>query len=169
MRRYGNLWAFSTAKLESKGKRMKKVARNQTSNRKTAIGKPQTIIRKKRGGKMSKPRKEGSSSYTVGGYNGNKMAQMLGRTTYREERLWNDEAAPLHRKREQLFTLGKMCMNPKVKQDPIGGAERWGSKIPSGVEFSVVGLLSAMCKGLVKPLYSLDGKCQTPPLPETAQ
>ena len=152
------MWAFSSAKLETRGKRMEKLARKQTSNRKTAKGVGMTITKKKRGGKMTKHRKEGSCTYTVAGYTGNKCLAMLGRATFREERLMNDECA--HRRREQLFKLGKMDIKPKVKKDLLSVPERWSGLVPSGIPFTVVGLLAAMCSGKIKPLYSIDGKCQ---------
>ena len=153
------MWAFSTAKLESRGKRMKKVARKQTSNRKTS-SETKTIIKKKeRGGKLTKHRKEGVTEYTVKGYKGNKCLSMLGKTTFREEYIFSANAAPSHRKREQLLTLGKQDIAPKVKLEKEG---RWGALIPSDVEFTVVGLLAAMVSGKIKPLYSLEGVCQAP-------
>ena len=90
---------------------MKKLARKQTFNRKTAIGASQTSVKKKRrGGVGTKHRKEGSDTYTVSGYAGNKCMQMLGRTTLREERLMSSETT--HRKREQLFKIGKIVIKP---------------------------------------------------------
>ena len=138
---------------------MKKLARKQTSNRKTAIGASQTIKKKRRGGVGTKHRKEGSDTYTVSGYAGNKCMQMLGRTTLREERLMSSETT--HRKREQLFKIGKIVINPKVKRDELSAAERWGAKIPPGTEFTVLGLLAAMVSGRMEPLYSLEGKFRT--------
>ena len=128
---------------------MKKLARKQTSNRKTAIGETKTIYKRRRGGVKSKHRKEGTGSYTVSGYSGNKCKAMLGRTTFREIRLLRNPCA--HRKREQLSNLGKLNVNPKVKQDSMAVRERWGELIPHDVEFSVAGLLGAMCCGKVKP------------------
>ena len=136
---------------------MKKLSRKQTSNRKTANGVAQTITKKRRGGKGTKHRKAGSDTYMVKGYAGNKCVQMLGRTTYREELLMNSETA--HRKREQLFKIGKILINPKVKHDDWEAAGRWSAKIPTGTEFSVLGLLTAMVSGKMKPLYTIDGKC----------
>ena len=161
-RRFGNLWAFSTAKLESRGKRMKKLARNQTSNRNMSTIAKTIVKTKRRGGVKSKHRKAGSTTYTVAGYAGNKCLAMLGRTTLREDNLMNSECA--HRKREQLFTLGKLATKCTVKQDLCSARERWGDRIPSDVEFSVSQLLAATCTGKVKPLYSKDGKCQAPPV-----
>ena len=76
---------------------------------------------------------------------------MLGRTTLREDNLMNSETA--HRKREQLFTLGKLATKCTVKQDLCSARERWGDKIPSGVAFTVSDLLAAMCTGKIQPLY----------------
>ena len=154
--RYGNLWAFSTAKLESRGKRMKKVARKQTSSRKTSTA-TKTITKKHRGGPASKKGKKPQvTTYEVHGYKGNKCLSMLGKTTYREERLFADVDAPHHRKREQLLNIGKILVPRKVKQDQ----QLWGDKIPSGIDRTVVGLLVAMVEGRIQPLYSIEGKYQ---------
>lgn len=161
-RSVGNLWAFSTAKLESRGKRMKKLARKQTSNQKTST-KPRLIKKKRRGGKKSKHRVVDGVSYWTSGYAGNKNLSMVGRTTLREERLWEaDDATPHHRRREQLSTIGKIKANPKIKQDECGVQARWGDKLPLGVTFTVLGLLTAMVSGKMQPLYTIDGKCTAP-------
>ena len=138
---------------------MKRVARKQTSNRKTSKV-TKTIVKKaKRGGKATKHRTKGNTEYTVKGYTGNKCLSMLGKTTYREEYIFSANAAPSHRKREQLLTLGKQDIAPKVKLEKEGC---WGTMIPNDVEFTIVGLLAAMVSGKMKPLYSLEGVCQAP-------
>ena len=139
---------------------MKKLARKQTSSRKTSSV-SQVITKRKRGGEKTKHRKVGSTTYTVTGYAGNKCLTMVGKTTLREDRLWGANA-PHHRRVEQLSTLGKLQANPKVKQDPGGLTARWGDLISAGVEFTVLGLLEAMCRGKIKPLYTLEGKCLAP-------
>ena len=135
---------------------MKKLARKQTSSRKTSsVSQVITKRSEDRGGEKTKHRKVGSTTYTVTGYAGNKCLTMVGKTTLREDRLWGANA-PHHRRVEQLSTLGKLQANPKVKQDPGGLTARWGDLISAGViEFTVLGLLVAMCRGKIKPLYTL--------------
>lgn len=139
---------------------MKKVARKQTSKRKTSAVTKVINKSKKRGGKDSKSRKETQMTYEAKGYRGNMCLSMLGKTTYREERLFQGgESAPHHRKREQLLTLGKLAVAPKVKAEQ---ESTWGNLIPPGVQMTVAGLLAAMVSGRMKPLYSIEGVSQAP-------
>ena len=136
---------------------MKRVARKQTSSRKTSTA-TKTITKKKRDGLKSKlGKKPQTETYEVRGYQGNKCLSMLGKTTYREERLFADVDAPHERKKEQLLQIGKILVPRKVKQDL---QSHWGENIPSGIDMTVVSLLAAMVEGRIQPLYSIEGKCQ---------
>ena len=151
--RYGNLWKFSTAKLESRGKRMKKTARKQSSNRRTSTA-TMTIIKKtKRGGIASKSTKKPQAEFhevRVKGYSGNKCKSMIGKTSFREDMIFNTaDNGPNHRKAEELMSLGKQDVARKVKLEKD---DRWKDLIPSDVERSVLGLLAAMASGRMKPL-----------------
>ena len=142
---------------------MKKLARKQTSNRKTSTVAKLIKKKKRRGGIKTKHKVVAGVSYWTAGYSGNKCKSMLGKTQLREERLWDaEDGEPHHRRVEQLATKGKMDINPKIKQDEGGVAARFGSKLPSDVSFTVLGLLVAMVSGKMKPLYTLSGKCTAP-------
>ena len=163
--RWGKLWNFSSAKLESRGKKMKGIVRRQSSARPyEAKGKE---IKKKgrgRGGKDSKPRKnyEAKDFYITKGHNNSQMRSVLARMTSKEHRRLSDTATgKATREREQLVNLGKMDRKPCVKTDE-NVPERWAGLVPQGVDFTVEGLLISMVQGKIKPLYDRTGKAQPP-------
>ena len=56
-----------------------------------------------------------------------------------------------------MCTLGKLDRLASVKTE-LNVPERWAELIPTGVEYTIEGLLRAMVIGLMKPLYDLQGK-----------
>ena len=83
--RWGNLWAFSTAKLESRGKVMKGIVRHQSSARPEQFGASKVKKhRKKRGGPDSKPNKRYANTpdfYMVKAHRNNQMRTVLANMT----------------------------------------------------------------------------------------
>ena len=157
--RWGKLWDYSSAKLESRGKKMKKIARKKVSWRPfEAEGK---ICKKKsaRKGKACKRyKKHGDKDfYVTKGYNNYAMRSLVSNMTAMElRRLSLNATGKAKKQREQLVNLGKLERNPTVKTD-MNVPERWAGLVPQGVDFTVEGLLAAMAKGVMKPLYDSEG------------
>ena len=163
-RRWGNLWKFSTAKLESRGKRMKKCVRNQSSGRPEMFtaGKIKKRKTAPRGGVKSKKDKRTVGQddfYWVKAHRNNQMRHALAKTTFREKRrLSRSVAGTARREREQLCSMGKLDRERTVKTE-FNERSRWVPEfVPSTVPFTVEGLLRAMVTGLIKPLYDINGK-----------
>ena len=138
---------------------MKGIVRGQSSARPfEAVGK--TIKKaKKRGGVASKPHKGQvtTDSYVTKGHDNRQMRTVLAKMTAKEQRRLSLRASgKAMREREQLVNLGKMERKPCVKRDE-NVPECWAHLVPAGVDFTVEGLLLAMVKEEMKPLYSSDG------------
>ena len=123
---------------------------------------------------MTKPDRGGSKSVKSGAnkgvykrkaYSGNQMKTVLAKATVRENRnlsLGESGELPIHRRAEQLMTVGKSTMITTVKAES-DKTEQWVGKVPEEVPFTVEGLLLAMVKGQCEPLYSLEGKHRANP------
>ena len=161
--RWGNLWKFSTAKLESRGKRFKKIVRGQTSARPGQVG-PSIIKKRKmstRGGPQSKRDKRTKAdefTYIKKGHDNNQARTMLAKMTVAERRTLSLNCTGMRKRgQQQLCSLGKLDRLRSVKTER-NVPERWAELVPDTVTFTTVGLLRAMATGLIKPLYSLEGK-----------
>ena len=118
--RYGNLWRFSTARLESRGARAKVVLRRQVSRRKRAANggtaKVKHIAKKRRSKKkkttlaVEVPVETESRPY-VQGYNSSDTAQLLGMLALREERALGAG----RRVSSQLCKMGKLQVERKMR------------------------------------------------------
>ena len=134
---------------------MKRVARKQVSHAKFS-NVTKTIFKKQRGGVASKKGKKPQvESYQRHGYTGNKCKSMLGKTAYREDRIFNEETGPHQRRAEQLCVYSKQLLPSKVKKEAKGV---WSSIVPAGINMTVIDLLAATVAGKIEPLYSLNGK-----------
>ena len=161
-RRWGNLWAFSTAKLESRGKKFKDIIRHQTSARPRDTA-TNSIKRKKgtRGGKASikDKRTKEKEFIMVKGHDNVQVREGLAKMTFRERRVLALGCTGVNRRRrEQLIILGKQDRERSVKTEN-NVPERWAELVPAGVPFTIEGLLKAMVTGIIKkPLYDIKGK-----------
>ena len=156
--RWGNLWKYSTAKLESRGKRMKRIVRKQSSARPSSFGETKVIVKKKRGGKNSIKSAKAKDHYFKKGHDNNQCRTILAKIHARELRRLSVQASGMsQRNREQLCQLGKLDRKASVKTEN-NVPERWALEVPPEVPFTVEGLLAAMITGKVKPLYDLTGK-----------
>ena len=110
--RRGNLWPYSTAKLESRGAKCKHISRRQTSARpraaaqgtaktKQSIAKRGTAAQNCAGVVVPKA----STSYQQG-YNSSQMSQLLGMVCLREKRALREKKSK--RESNQLAHLGKL-------------------------------------------------------------
>lgn len=155
------MWKFSTAKLESRGKRMKAIWRKKTSGRPRQVGENKVQKRKQtRGGAMSKKNKRAKNEnfYTTKGHNNVQCRAALAFVTIREkQKLSQTATGAARRDREQLINLGKIDRLHCVKTE-FNVPERWSELVPPSVDFTVEGLLKAMVTGVIKPLYDIEGK-----------
>ena len=95
--------------------------------------------------------------YVTKGHDNRQMRTVLAKMTAKEQRRLSLRASgKAMREREQLVNLGKMERKPCVKRDE-NVPECWAHLVPAGVDFTVEGLLLAMVKEEMKPLYSSDG------------
>ena len=161
-RRWGNLWAYSSAKLESRGKRMKKIVRKQSSARPAFVGTKQIKKRKaRRGGTASKADKRTDPAkdfVMVKGHDNNQCRSILAKMTVREKRRLSLTAHGAARRAcEQLCKLGKLDRAVTVKSE-FNIPSRWAEVVPPSVPFTVEGLLKAMVVGSIQPLYDMQGK-----------
>ena len=166
IRLHGKPWPFSTAKLESRGKSMKDIVVHQSSGKPTSkVSETIFVSRPARGGDASKKAKSGINKtvFKRAGNSGNQMRTVLAKATLREDLALCSKGKPMHRKAEQLMTLGKATITTTVKVENDRDA-RWVGKVPDGVPFTVEGLLVAMVQGKCKPLYSIVGKHNANPL-----
>ena len=92
------------------------------------------------------------------GFNNHAMRSLVSNMTALELRRLSLNATGKAKKQcEQLVNLGKLERNPTVKTD-MNVPERWAGLVPQGVDFTVEGLLVAMVKGVMKPLYNSEGR-----------
>ena len=110
--RWGNIWVFSSAKLESRGKCMKAAWRGQSSGRPVETG-PKLIrkSRKQRGGVLSKHRVPAATAndfYIVKGHRNYQSKSVMARMAIKEKRRLCRANLPGHarRKCQQLCALG---------------------------------------------------------------
>ena len=142
---------------------MKAIVRKQTSARPAKF--EASKIKKRqpgpRGGKKSIPNKRtkpGEDFYVVKAHRNSQVRSALSKVTFKEKRrLALSVTGTARREREQLCSLGKLRRERSVKTE-FNVPERWAGHVPFTVPFTIEGLLRAMVRGIVKPLYSLDGK-----------
>ena len=112
-RRWGNLWAFSTAKLESRGKKFKDIIRHQTSARPRDIATTKTIKKRKKGTRggmasIKDKRTKEKEFIMVKGHDNVQVREGLAKMTFRERRVLALGCTGVNRRRrEQLVILGK--------------------------------------------------------------
>ena len=169
--RWGNLWVFSSAKLESRGKVMKKTWRKQSSGRPRE--QCEKLIRKsrkltERGGALSKrqaaPAGAAQDFYFIKGHANVQAKQVMARVVMRESRrLGRNVPGHMRRRCEQLCAIGKVERKPPVKCEN-NVPERWAERVPAGTPFTVEALMLAMLTGKIEPLYDTNGLCQAAPV-----
>ena len=161
--RRGNLWPYSTAKLEARGARNKHVIRRQTSARPRAAAggtakTTQSIA--KRGGNRRQKRKglvvQGSTSYQQG-YDSSQMHQLLSLTALRESRMLSKAGAHYSRASSQLATLGKLKRENKVHSEV---PEAFSGIVPPDHPFTCVSVFESILRRKFPPLYGFDGVCK---------
>ena len=136
---------------------MKKIVRKKTSGR-PEMKESKKIKKKQRGGSASKRRTPGTDFYVVKAHRNSQVRSALSKVTFKKKRrLALSVTGTARREREQLCSLGKLRRERSVKTE-FNVPERWAGHVPFTVPFTIEGLLRAMVRGIVKPLYSLDGK-----------
>ena len=145
---------------------MKDIVNHQSCPRPTSKEPDIVFVTKPdRGGSKSVKSGANKGVYKRKAYSGNQMKTVLAKATVRENRnlsLGESGELPIHRRAEQLMTVGKSTMITTVKAES-DKTEQWVGKVPEEVPFTVEGLLLAMVKGQCEPLYSLEGKHRANP------
>ena len=154
----GNMWRFSTAKLEARGAVCKKIVRRQTSGRKRSVDKVAHVIQKKRTTK--KQRKAGqpaSMTHFVQkrGYNSSRCAQLLGMMGLRERQALGGGG----RRSEQLASMGKLTDQHKLR---CAVPFAFRGAVPDDHPFTCVAVFESILRGEFEPLYNMAGKAQIP-------
>ena len=166
--RLGNLWKYSTAKLEARGARAKMIVRRQTSARPRAADKgtaktKQTIS--KRGGSKRAQKKGHVCTAEVTqysqGYNSSQQAQLLAMLAIREKRALESG----RRASSQLATLGKLKVERKHRSSV---PDAFAHVVPEGHEFTCVKVFESLLRGEFEPLYTPEGKCVRAAVPPEA-
>ena len=159
--RRGNLWPYSTAKLEARGARCKHVIRRQTSARpraaaggtkktKHSIAKRLSAADKRKGLAA-----EGTTVYKAG-YNSSQMTQLLGMVALREARMLSTKTAHFKRESSQLASLGKLKGEHKVHSEVPAAFD---GIVPKSNPFTCMSVFESIMKGEFPPLYGTDGVC----------
>ena len=142
---------------------MKGIVRHQSSARPaTTIAKTFKKRRKgRRGGVQSKADKRTDKDkdfIMVKAHDNNQSRTVLAKMTFRERRrLSLSTHGAARRACEQLCQLGKLDRAATVKSEFNNVSSRWGHYLPSGIPFTVEGLLRAMVLKQIEPLYDANG------------
>ena len=162
--RRGNLWPYSTAKLEARGGRCKHIVRRQTSARPRAaqggVAKTKHSIAKRGGSKAQKKKGivvEGSTSFQKG-YNSSQMCQLLGMVALREKRVLNTKSAHFARESVQLAQIGKMVKRENKVHTEV--PEAFAGIVPADHPFTCCTIFESILQGKIPLLYGLDGVCK---------
>eukprot|EP00965_Chrysotila_dentata_P260314 6213859-Pleurochrysis_carterae.AAC.2 len=159
----GNLWRFSTAKLESRGARCKHVVRRQTCARSRAAqtaaagagtAKTRAVIHKRGGSAVEKRAQivvSGSTEYAQS-YNSSQMQQLISFVALREQRALKKQS----RGSAQLAAFGKLKKEDKFRSS-VPAAFR--GIVPDSHPFTCETVFESLLRKEFPLLYSLDGKC----------
>ena len=159
----GNLWPYSTAKLEARGARCKHVVRRQTSARpRAAAGGTLKTTHSigKRGTKAQRRAKAvpaGKKHYQQG-YDSSQMSQLIGMVALKERRALSAQTAYFKRESSQLADLGKLKRATNKIHSEV--PEAFSGIVPADHPFTCVAIFESILRNEFPPLYNFDGVCQ---------
>ena len=145
--RLGCLWPYSTAKLEARGAQTKQTVRRNTFARPNSATTPSrsfkslnnTGVQKSQLGKV---------------YNSCQTKQVLSRVSLREKCVLEGKS----QKSVQLQKMGRMCSKKEGSIDRV--PDVWANHFQSGYEFTCVKVYELMIRGVIGPIFGMNGECR---------